>query len=118
MSKWVVAVLFVAALSSGCGSAGQDLEALGQSFTGKTKCTEAASFDCGCVQMNSPEHQRQTGLTVLKCSHQANFEKARENPYCLNRDPQTGSLRNRLSLEGCPWKETPEEAARLLSSEM
>lgn len=117
MSRWWLAGLPVAVLSSGCGAAGQDVDALAQSFTGKLTCTGETSFDCGCVQMNSLTHQRETGMALLKCSHQANFDKALENPFCLNRDPQTGLLRSWLSLEGCPWTETPEEAARLLASE-
>lgn len=94
-----------------CGSDGVE-----RAFLGESRCLASASAECECVEMNSPEHQQLTGLTILKCPHHSNFIQAQDFPFCLNWNPETGRYREQLSLDGCPWVETPEEAQRLLGS--
>jgi hypothetical protein len=117
MPTQLVAWTLALAAMGACGSDQGQWKDVGESFIGKTECTDDASFDCACVQMNSPEDQQRTGRTILKCPFQPNFEQARAHPYCLNRDPDTGKFRTFLDIKGCPWSETPKETVRLLSSE-
>lgn len=103
--------LFLLLAISGCG---QDLTGVRRSFLGEEQCKASAARDCECIQMNAPQHQRLTGVTVLKCPSHDNYAAAVGHDYCLNRDPSTNGFRAKLSLEGCPWKETQAETTRML----
>ncbi len=92
-------------------------KSLSNAFLGKKECDTDSSFDCNCVVLNSPEHQKRTKVTVLKCPGDENYEAAQGHEYCLNRDPATGELVERLSVDGCPWVKSEEEAAELRVSE-